>query len=385
MSTSSNPLSWLPLHFSTVDDPRTGNRKVHQLLEIIGLTIIAVISGADNFIAIEQFGNAKLDFLRQFFSFKNGIPSHDTIGRCFSLMESRQVESAFASWVKQVSELTEGEVIAIDGKTVRGSHDKHRDKSAIHMVSAWAAGNGLCLGQLKVANKSNEIVAIPKLLDLLDLKGCIVTIDAMGTQKEIARKIIKGKADYVLALKANHPELHEEVVQSFQHLAGSDQYPMIEEWNKDHGRIESRRCCVLDVEAADFDWILPQDLAAWTGLSSIIMIESQRWLPKGASLERRYYLSSLSLKKNNQADFNRIIRQHWSVENSLHWSLDVTFGEDQSRVRTGQADHNLSIMRRLVLNLIKKDKSLKLGIQSKRMRAAWDNAYLLKILRLGNL
>jgi len=385
MSTSSNPLTWLTTHFSTVDDPRTGNRKTHRLLDIIGLTIIAVISGADNYTAIEQFGAAKLEFLRQFFPFKNGIPSHDTIGRCFSIMQAKQVEAAFASWVKDLSELTDGEVIAIDGKTLRGSHDHHQDKGAIHMVSAWAADNGLCLGQLKVADKSNEIVAIPKLLKLLDLEGCIVTIDAMGTQKEIANQIVAGKADYVLALKANHPELHGEVVQTFQHLAGSNKYPLTEDWNKDHGRVESRRCCVLDVEAADFDWILPQDLAAWTKLSSIIMIESQRWLPQSTSIERRYYLSSLSLKTTSQEDFNRIIRQHWSVENSLHWSLDVTFKEDHSRVRSGQADQNLSIIRRLALNLIKKENSLKVGIQSKRMRAAWDNTYLLKILRSGNL
>lgn len=385
MSASSNPLTWLTTHFSTIDDPRTGNRKTHKLLDIIGLTIIAVISGADNFTAIEQFGTAKLDFLRQFFPFKNGIPSHDTIGRCFSLMEAKQVEAAFASWVKDLCKLVDKEVIAIDGKTVRGSHDHYRDKGAIHMVSAWAVDNGLCLGQLKVADKSNEIVAIPKLLEVLELEGCIVTIDAMGTQKEIARQIIEKKADYVLALKANHPELHEEVIQSFQHLAGSHKYPLIEEWNKDHGRIESRRCCVLDVEATDFDWILPQDFADWTSLSSIIMIESQRWLPQSTSIERRYYLSSLSLAKNSQADFNRIIRQHWSVENNLHWALDVTFKEDISRVRSGQADQNLSIVRRLVLNLIKKETSLKVGIQSKRMRAAWDNAYLLKILRQGNL
>ena len=385
MLTPSHPLTWLTDHFGEVEDPRLDRHKAHQLLDIIGLTIIGVLSGADNFVSIEQFGLAKLDRLKDFLSLDNGIPSHDTLGRCFSLLDPQQVEDGFVSWVTSLSQLAKGEIVAIDGKVLRGSHDRHHNKYAIHMGGAWAVGNGLSLGQVKVDHKSNEITAIPKLLEILDLEGCVVTIDAMGTQKDIASKIIDKRADYVLALKENHPELYAEVEKSFAHLAGSANFPLTEQWDKGHGRIESRRCCVLDVNHPDFEWILAEDLAPWTGLSSIIMIESHRWRNEEHSVERRYYLSSLRADRNTHDRFQQVIRSHWAIENNLHWCLDVTFREDQARVRTKAADQNMAVIRRLVLNLLKKEKTLKVGLQNKRMRAAWDDQYLLKLLDAGKV
>lgn len=379
MSTSNHP-TWLSAHFSTVDDPRTGNRTTHNLLDIIGLTIIGVLCGADDFTAIEAFGKTRLEWLRQFLPLQDGIPSHDTLGRCFGIMDPQQVEQGFASWVTSLAQLTGGQVIAIDGKRLRGSHNAATNKYAIHMVSAWAVENGLCLGQRKVDAKSNEITAIPELLAALDIKGSIITIDAMGTQKDIAAQIIDSEADYVLALKANHPELYSEVVQSFAHLAGSTAFPMAEEWEAAHGRIESRRCCVLDVKAKEFDWILAKDIQPWPGLSSIIMVEARRWTTDEPTVERRYYLSSLRLGDKSTLELGRIIRAHWAIENNLHWCLDVVFNEDRSRIRQGKADHNLAIIRRLVLNLLKMDKTNKLSLKNKRLRAGWDEKYLFQLL-----
>lgn len=385
MKSSSEPLTWLETHFGELEDPRLDRHKAHHLLDIIGLTIVAVISGADNFVSIEQFGNAKLEMLRKFLPLANGIPSHDTLGRCFSLLDAQQVEASFISWVGAISELTQGQVIAIDGKAVRGSRDSAQNKHAIHLVSAWAAQNGICLGQVMVGDKSNEITAIPKLLEVLDIDGCIVTIDAIGTQKDIAAHIIDAGADYVLALKDNHPELYGEVVKTFDHLAGSEAYPFTQQWDKGHGRIESRRCCVLDVTAQNFDWILKDDLAPWPALSTIIMVEARRWGKHSSSLERRYYLSSLKASHKSPEQFNQVVRAHWAVENNLHWCLDVTLKEDACRVRAGHADHNLAIMRRLVLNLLKLETSVKIGLQNKRLKAAWDDKYLFKLLRAGNV
>lgn len=377
--------SWLQEHFSLVEDPRTGNRKEHALLDVIGLTVVAVLCGADDFTAIEAFGKARLEWLRQIIPLTNGVPSHDTLGRCFALMNAEQVSEGFTSWVNTLVQRMDGEIVAIDGKCLRGSHEVADNKYAIHLVSAWAVENGLCLGQQRVDEKSNEITAIPKLLALLDLKDCTVTIDAMGTQKAIAQQIRGAGADYVLALKGNHPELYEEVVSSFAHLAGSAAYPFAQQWETGHGRVESRRCCVIDVTASDFDWIMPEDLAAWTGLSSLIMVEAKRWVGmEQSTLERRYYLSSLKASENDAARFNQVVRAHWGVENSLHWCLDVAFNEDRSRVRKGQADANLSIVRRLVINLLRNEKSAKLGIKNKRLRAGWDEAYLVKVLTAGD-
>ena len=371
---------WITQHFDHLDDPRTGNRLQHQLSDVVGLTIIAVLCGCDDFATIEQFGKLRLDWLRQFVPLSGGIPSHDTLGRCFQIMDPAQVERGFRSWVNSIVEHVDPQVVALDGKTVRGSSDRYHHKHAIHMVSAWAVDSGLCLGQVKTDDKSNEITALPQLIELLDIRGCTVTIDAMGTQKQIARQIVDRQADYVLALKANHGELHGEVVKTFAHLAGSSQHPFVEEVTKDHGRVEQRRCCVLDVERSDFDWILKSDYADWAALKSLVLIEAHRHTEQGRSVQRRYYLSSLSARQTSADRFARIIRSHWGVENSLHWSLDVTFGEDASRVRRGHAAHNLSIIRRLALNLLKHEKKAKVSIKNKRMRAGFDSDYLWTVL-----
>lgn len=377
---NSSPLEVLELHFGELEDPRIERHKIHQSLDIIGLTIIGVLCGADNWVAIETFGKARIDFLRKYFKLANGIPSHDTIGRFFSLLDPEELEKGFSSWVKSICELSDGEVVSIDGKCLRGSHDDYTNKSAIYMVNAWATANQLCLGQLKVDEKSNEITAIPKLLEVLDLQGCIVTIDAMGTQKEIAKKIRESNADYVLALKQNHVELYQEVEATFNHLINTSYTNTDIEWNKDHGRIESRRCYTIDLNAANFDWILSEDLEQWQDLNSLIMIQASR--RKGEKIEQqtRYYISSLDLKTTSAQSMNQIVRSHWGIENQLHWSLDVAFKEDYSRVRQGFADQNLARLRRLVLNLLKQDKKSKLGIQNKRMKAAWDQEYLIRIL-----
>ena len=248
------------------------------------------------------------------------------------------------------------------------------------MVSAWATVNQVSLGQLKVDDKSNEIKAIPKLLRMLDIAGCIITIDAMGTQKEIAQLIRSEQADYVLALKQNHGELYEEVRATFSHLIDTRFCQQDQKWDKGHGRIESRKCYVLDLQAPGFDWILSEDLEQWQDLNSLIMIQATRWEGDDTHTQKRYYISSLSAQDKDAQAFNHIIRTHWAIENQLHWTLDVVFKEDASRVRSGYADQNLSVIRRMALNLLKQDKSLKVGLQNKRLRAAWDNNYLMKIL-----
>ena len=380
MSRSETGLRLLEEHFGFIEDPRLDRHKEHPLLDIIDLTIIGTLSGADNWVAIEEFGKAKEAFLKDLLMLPNGIPSHDTLGRVFSILSAEELEKGFASWISSISQGTQGQVVAIDGKRLRGSYDKGSNKAAIHMVSAWATVNQISLGQLKVDDKSNEITAIPELLRMLEIAGCIITIDAMGTQKEIAQQIRAHQADYVLALKSNQGELYEEVKATFEHLINTRFCQQDQQWDKGHGRIESRKCYVLDLQAPDFDWILSQDLEQWKDISSLVMIQATRWQGDQVQTQNRYYISSLSAQSKDAQAFNHIIRTHWAIENQLHWTLDVVFKEDASRVRTGYADQNLSVIRRMALNLLKQDKSLKVGIQNKRMRAAWDNQYLIKIL-----
>ncbi|NET40269.1 MAG: ISAs1 family transposase [Cyanothece sp. SIO1E1] len=380
MSGSESGLRLLEEHFGFIEDPRLDRHKEHLLLDIIGLTIIGTLSGADNWVAIEEFGKAKELFLKDLLVLPNGIPSHDTLGRVFSILSAEEVEKGFASWISNLSQVTQGQVVAIDGKRLRGSYDKGSNKAAIHMVSAWATANQVSLGQLKVGDKSNEISAIPELLSMLEIAGCIITIDAMGTQKEIAQQIRAHQADYVLALKSNQGELYEEVKATFEHLINTRFCQQDQQWDKGHGRIESRKCYVLDLQAPDFDWILSQDLEQWQDISSLVMIQATRWKGDQVQTQNRYYISSLSAQNKDAQAFNHIVRTHWAIENQLHWTLDVVFKEDASRVRSGYADQNLSVIRRLALNLLKQDKSLKVGIQNKRMRAAWDNQYLIKII-----
>jgi predicted transposase YbfD/YdcC len=364
-------------HFKQVKDPRDLSVD-HLLIEIITIALCGVICGADNWVEIEQFGKAKEKWLRTFLRLPNGIPSHDTFGRVFRVIDPEQFQSSFVSWIEAISQITAGQIIAIDGKRLRRSHDGRLGKAAIHMVSAWASANRLVIGQVKTDEKSNEITAIPQLLELLALKGCIVTIDAMGCQTNIARLIIAAEGDYVLALKGNQGTLHRDVQDlvayaqqiNFRDVA-HDFHQTVE---KNHGRLEIRRhWTISDPEFMTF--VDPG--GKWTGLQSIGLVEAQRTIADQTSIEHRYYISSLP---GDAAQFAQAVRTHWEIENKVHWLLDVAFQEDLSRVRTGYGAENFAVLRHMALNLLRHETSVKCGIKAKRLKAGWNEDYLLKLL-----
>ena len=358
-------------------DPRVDRTKRHKLLDVIAIAICAVICGADTWVDVELFGKSKKEWLRGFLALPNGIPSHDTFGRVFARLDAQQFEQCFIDWVRDVSELTEGGIVSIDGKTVRRSHDRSAGKAAIHMVSAWASANHLLLGQVKVDDRSNEITAIPELLSMLDVSGCIVTIDAMGCHKQIARTLTESGADYVLSLKDNQPRLHSDVKDTFAAASGLGfagvEHDFHQRVEKGHGRIETRRCWSI-ADAEQIDWL--NDRGEWSQLTSIAMVESERLIEGVRTKQKRYYISSLPAGAGRHLD---AIRGHWGIENSLHWVLDVAFREDECRVRKGNGPENLSVLRRMALNLLKRETTSKGGIAAKRKRAGWDNEYLLKL------
>jgi len=360
-----------PLHyFSGMKDPRINRTKAHLLEDIIVIAILSVICGAETWNDMEDFGTEKEIWLRTFLKLPEGIPSHDTFNRVFSLLDPK-LQDAFIQWTCSVARLTDGEVINIDGKTICGSRDKNK-KSIVHMVSAWANVNNIVLGQVKVDDKSNEITAIPELLNLLVLKGCIVTIDAMGCQKEIASSIISGEADYILALKGNQGNLLEQTEDSFRFL---DVASVHEETDAGHGRVERRVCTVVK------DLSMIEQKQQWEGLKCLVKIEPERYIKSSGKMEKetRYYISSLPA---DAVLLNKSIRLHWGVENKLHWTLDVSFNEDNSRKRAGHAAQNFSVVNRIALNLLKNEMSTKRGIKGKRLKAAWSNTYLGKILKI---
>lgn len=358
-------------HFSQIPDPRLNRNKKHKLTDIIVLSILAVLCGAESYDSIEEFGKSRVDFLKQILQLPNGIPSHDTINRVISMIQPDQFEKVFAQWAESLRGLSvENEVIAIDGKTIRCSMDSYHNKAPIHLVSAWANQNSLVLGQRKVDGKSNEITAIPELLEKLEIKGCIITIDAMGTQREIAQKIIDNDADYILALKGNHPYLKQDVESLCKRSKPDYENEMAE---KGHGRIETRTCEVYN----KID--LLEDIEKWPCFESVIKITAQREIKNKRTSETRFYISSLD---HNAKEFNKYIRQHWSVENNLHWILDMTFREDEQRKRIKYAAQNFALIRKIALNLLKKEGSKKLSLKTKRLKAGWDNQFLLKILKI---
>jgi predicted transposase YbfD/YdcC len=370
-------LSGIKSHFEEVRDPRQYGKIDHPLLNIIFITICGVLCGADDWVAIAAFAQAQQTWLAKYLDLENGIPSHDTLGRTFAMINGQEFQQGFLNWMSSVSQLIEG-VVAVDGKQLRRSHDKGIGKEAIHMVSAWGVANGLVLGQRKVDEKSNEITAIPQLLKALDLKGCIVTIDAMGCQTEIAQQIVDQEGDYVLSLKGNQGQLHEDVVEMFDYfeeIAFQDiDHDYHKTVNKGHGRLEIRECWVFE-PAAWSDYF--RTLDKWAGLHSVAMIRTQRQEDEKVTTETRYFITSLA----PQAE--KILfaaRNHWAIENGLHWVLDIAFNEDQSRVRQGYAAENLAVIRHLVLNLLSQEKSLKVGKKNKRLRCAWDVDYREKVL-----
>lgn len=345
-------------HFGHIDDPRYHHSPPYLLLDIIIIAICAVICGANDWEALAAFGRAKEEWLRTFLRLPNGIPSADTFERVLAQLDPKQFQAGFISWVQAISHLTEDEVVAIDGKTVCGSRDRSQGKQAIHLVSAWASQNRLVLGQVKVDDKSNEITAIPELLQLLVLHGCIVTLDAMGCQTEIAALIIEQEGDYALALKKNQGHLYQEVERLFNdaltdptHSIPFQTHQTVE---KGHGRLEKRQCWTIS--RPDYiHYLDPQ--GRWTGLQTVVRIESQRRLAEGSTTRPvRYYLSSLV---GDPQLLNRVIRTHWEIENQVHWVLDVAFREDDSRIRQEHAAENLAVIRHIALNLLKQERSLK--------------------------
>lgn len=362
-------------HFERVEDPRKRRGRRHLLADIMVVALCAVLCGADSWKAVSAFGRAKRKWFKTFLRLPHGIPSHYTFERVFAALNPVAFERCFAEWITGLRAGGE-DLVSIDGKTARGSFDRAGAKTATHMVSAWASANGLVFGQLATETKSNEITAIPKLLELLDVKGATVTIDAEGCQKDIARKIVDREADYVLALKGNHPTFHDEVKLFMDDAIAKDfkgiAHDTCQSVTGDHGRIETRRAWVTP----EVSWF--EDRGAWTGLKSFAAVECERTAGEKTSCERRYFISSLD--GTSAQALAHAVRCHWEIENKLHWVLDVGFGEDACRVRKGHGAENFSRLRRMALNLLKSETTERLGIKNKRLLAGWDHDYLLKLL-----
>lgn len=374
-----NPTATLEQYFGELKDPRTGNAMQHKFMDILIIAICAVICGADGWCEIELFGKKKKTWLKTFLELPKGIPSHNTFGRVFALLNPEEFQQRFMEWVQAIERLTTGQVIAVDGKQLRGSHDHHANKAAIYMVSAWATANQVVLGQRKVEDKSNEITAIPELLKLLEVSGCIVTIDAIGTQTKIAQTIVDQGGDYLLSLKENQGHLFKDVQDLFETdaVTGFQNLPhtYAKTVGKGHGRVERRECWAIDAEDS-LTYLRGRE--HWAGLKSVVRIVSERRIGDKIEHEIRYFISSLP---GEAKTILKAKRSHWQIENQLHWVLDIAFREDDSRVRDGHAAENLSLLRHLALNLIKREKTAKGSIRAKRLQAAWDPDYLLAILK----
>jgi predicted transposase YbfD/YdcC len=361
-------------HFAELTDPRR-REVIHPLINIVTIAVCAVICGADDFVSIAEYGKKKWKWLAQFLDLSEGIPSHDRFNAVLGAIKPAEFEKCLLSWITSLHEITDGQIVAIDGKTLRRSFDAASSKSAIHMVSAWATANCISLGQVVVDEKSNEITAIPKLLQMIELSGCLVTIDAMGCQTEIAQAIIDQEADYVLAVKRNQPTLCDGIADFFlKHTENDFARVKVSRYatrGRGHGRQERREYFVCPVPTN-----LP-DRARWTQLAAIGMAITYVICGGKETSEVRYYILS---KKLSARRFGAAVRGHWSIENRLHWQLDVTFQEDQSRLRKGHADVNFSHLRRTALSLLKNNSTLKVGVKNKRLAAGWDESYLAQVL-----
>ena len=364
-------------HFWGIEDPRIDRTKRHNLIDIMTIAVCAVICGADGWTAIETYGCAKYEWLKTFLELPNGIPSHDTFARVFAQINPQEFQECFLNWMKSITKITNGEVVAIDGKTLRGSYDQTSEQSAIQMVSAWATRNKLVLGQVKVDKKSNEITAIPELLKVLELSGCIVTIDAIGCQKEIVKLIIQQNADYVIALKKNQGNLYDEVEKLFSSGIATRFEGIAHSTYKTeetgHGRHEIRNYVMLMEPRLNPD-------SVWSKFNSVGMVESVRSLNGETTVETHYFISSL---ESNAKEFGNSIRSHWGIENSLHWILDVALREDDCRFRKDNAPQNFAILRHIAVNLLGQEKRVKRGIKNKQFLAGLDNNYLARVLALA--
>lgn len=365
----------LSTYFGNMDDPREQGKVQHKLIDIITIAVCAILCGANNWTGVETYGKEKEEWLRSFLELPNGIPSHDTFNNVFNKLSALSFQECFIKWAQGLREVIAGEIVSIDGKRLKRSYDRKSGKAAIHMVSAWASENRIVLGQVKTADKSNEITAIPELLKLLDIKKCVVTIDAAGCQKNIASNIIAGEADYVLALKGNQGTLHQDVKDYFEYASEKDfegiEHQYVETLDADHGRIETRRYWMV----SDIEWL--DNKEKWAGLASIGMVEASREIDDNVTVQRRFFITSLD---NDVERFARAVRRHWAIENSLHWSLDVSFNEDYARTRREQGAENFAVLRHIALSLLKRDTSRKIGIENKRLCAALNPKYLFNIL-----
>ena len=375
---SDDPTATIAEHFSELEDPRADSGKRHLLLDIIVIAICATICGADDWVAVELFGQVKEEWLRTFLKLPHGIPSHDTFGRVFRVLDSEQFQQSFRSWIEAVEGITKGQVVAVDGKTLRRSHDRPLGKAAIQMVSAWATENRLVLGQTKVADGSNEITAIPELLEVLDLAGCIVTVDAIGCQRAIAQAVVDQDAEYLLALKENQGHLYSKVAGLFDYAEEIGFRDVEYDWdqttNKGHGRIKVRQCWTI----SDPDFMsYVRQFGDWPEFNTIVKVHAERSIGTEVTRKTRYYLTSLG---NNAQQALYTARVHWQIENQVHWLLDVVFREDHSRLRKGNGAQNMAILRHIALTLLHQERTAQVGMKAKRLKAALDHEYLLRVL-----
>ena len=380
MSSTISPTALIETHFGNLRDPRASHSIEHKLLDILIISICGTISGANDFAAIAEYGKSKESWLKTFLELENGIPSTDTFERIFARLNPTELQKCFVGWMEAVHKTTKGELLNIDGKTLRGAKEAGNSRSLIHMVSVWSATQHLVLGQKKVNEKSSEITAISPLLEMLAIRGCLVSIDAMGCQREIAKTIIEQGADYVLALKGNQGDLHDDVRQLFT-SARAQKFDNIEHQfystvEKGHGRIEKRYYWTM----GNTEFLIGTE--KWTGLKSIGMVESERNLNGVVSIEQRYYILSI---ESDVHRFSQSVRSHWSIENQLHWILDVGFDEDASQSCRGYSAENLAVIRHVGLNLLSRDKKTKVGVKTKRLKAGWDDSYLKDVLNALNI